>query len=44
MPHRSFFDCLRESDQDFVNRTGWVYLQGASIYLPEDDILILPPN
>ena len=43
MPHQCFFACLREDDQAFANRTGWVYLQGSPIYLPSDDILVLPP-
>ena len=43
MPHRDFFSCLRETDSDFVNRSGWVYRKGASVYLP-DNILVLPPH
>ena len=42
MPHRDFFACLRESDQDFYDRSGWVHQKGAAIYLPEDDISVLP--
>ena len=43
MPHRDFFSCLRESDQDFYDRSGWVHQRGAAIYLPDDDIIVLPP-
>ena len=42
MPHRDFFSCLRESDQDFYDRSGWVHQKGAAIYLPSDDISVLP--
>ena len=44
MSQQCFFACLLEDDQAFINRTGWVYLQGSSIYLPSDDILVLPPS
>ena len=43
MPHQCFFSCLRESDQAFISRSGWVYRPGNSVYLPSDDILVLPP-
>ena len=42
MPHRDFFSCLRESDQDFYDRSGWVHQKGAAIYLPDDVIVVLP--
>ena len=42
MPHRDFFSCLRESDQDFYERSGWVHQKGAAIYLPDDVIIVLP--
>ena len=42
MPHRDFFSCLRESDQDFYDRSGWVHQKGAAIYLPDDVIIVLP--
>ena len=29
MPRQCFFACLCESDQDFIDRTGWVYHQGC---------------
>ena len=44
MPRRCFFTCVRETDQQFIDRSGWVYRQGASVYLPADDILVLPPQ
>ena len=42
MPHRDFFSCLRETDQEFYDRSGWVHQKGAAIYLPDDVIVVLP--
>ena len=34
MPTKFFLDLLKESDQDFVVRTGWEYRHDAPLYVP----------
>ena len=34
MPSLLAFDLVRESDQDFEARTGWVYNAGSPVVLP----------
>lgn len=34
MPTLSFFDLLRESDYDFLHRTGWEYSPESPVDLP----------
>jgi len=34
MPRLFAFDLVRESDQDFENRTGWTYHAGSPVELP----------
>ena len=41
-PHRDFFSCLRESNQEFVSRSGWVYHSRVQICVPFPDIVVLP--
>ena len=42
-PHRDFFCCLRESNQGFIDRSGWIYSPTSSpINVPFPDIQILP--
>ena len=41
-PHRDFFCCLRESNQGFIDRSGWIYSPTSSpINVPFPDIQIL---
>ena len=42
MPHRNFFCCLLESNQGFINRTGWVYSTQSPINMPFEDNVVLP--
>ena len=43
MPRLNFFDLLRESDLDFVQRTGWVYRIDAPIHVPDPCVIVHPP-
>ena len=41
MPTLSFFDLLRESDYDFISRTGWEYSPESPIDLPTVPTIIV---
>ena len=41
-PHRDFFACVRESNQEFVNGSGWVYRDDGPVDVPFDGVVILP--
>ena len=40
MPTKLFFDLLKESDQDFVARTGWEYRHDAQLYIPTSGMFL----
>ena len=42
MPRLDFFSCLRESNLDFLNRTGFFYTHHSPINMPPD-VIVLPP-
>ena len=42
MPQRDFFSCLRESDAEFISRTGWYYTHNSPVNMPPD-VIVLPP-
>ena len=42
MPRLDFFSCLRESNLDFLNRTGFFYTHDSPINMPPD-VIVLPP-
>ena len=44
MPTKFFFDLLRETDQDFVDRTGWFYRHDQPLYIPSPCVLVQPPH
>ena len=44
MPTRFFFDLLRETDHEFVNRTGWYYRHDQLLYVPCSSVLVQPPH
>ena len=43
MPTTFFFDLLRETDQEFVVRTGWFYRHDQHIHIPDPSIQVRPP-
>ena len=43
MPTKSFFDLLRETDKDFVARTGWEYRHDAPLYVPNPLVQVQDP-
>ena len=43
MPTTFFFDLLRETDQEFVVRTGWFYRHDQHIHVPDPSIRVRPP-
>ena len=44
MPTKFFFDLLRETDEEFVNRTGWYYRHDQLLYVPSSSVLVQPPH
>ena len=42
MPHQDFFSLLRESNAEFLNRTGWFYTHSSPVNMPPD-VIVLPP-
>ena len=34
---------LRETDQDFLHRTGWVYRHDAELHMPNPCVIVQPP-
>ena len=42
MPRLNFFDLLRESDKDFINRSGWQY-NPSFTYAMIPDVQVLKP-
>ena len=44
MPTKFFFDLLRETDQEFINRTGWFYRHDQFLYVPNSCVLVQPPH
>ena len=42
MPRLNFFDLLRESDEDFINRSGWQY-NPSFTYAMIPDVQVLEP-
>ena len=44
MPTKFFFDLLQETDQEFVDRTGWFYQHDQPLYVPNPCVLIQPPH
>ena len=43
MPTKLFFDLLKETDQDFVARTGWEYRHDAQLYIPNPLVHVQDP-
>ena len=44
MPTKFLFDLLQETDQDFVDRTGWFYRHDQPLYIPSPCVLVQPPH
>ena len=44
MPTKFFFDLLQETDQEFVDRTGWFYRHDQPLYIPSPCVLVQPPH
>ena len=44
MPTKFFFDLLQETDQEFVDRTGWFYRHDQPLYVPNPCVLVQPPH
>ena len=42
MLHHDFFTCLRESNDEFVQRSRWYYTHRSPVNLPPD-VIVLPP-
>ena len=43
MPRLLAFDLIRETDQEFQNRSGWQYRSTSPVMLP-DTIIVQPSN
>lgn len=43
MPLINFFDLLRETDQEFIQRTRWVYRADAPLHVPDPCVIVQPP-
>ena len=43
MPKKLFFDLLKESDQEFVARTGWEYRHDAPLYVLNPMVQVQDP-
>ena len=44
MPSKFFFDLLRETDHEFVTRTGWYYRHDQLLFVPCSSVLVQPPH
>ena len=43
MPTKLFFYLLRETDQEFVARTGWFYRHDQQLHVPDPCVRVQPP-
>ena len=43
MPTTLFFDLLRETNREFVTRTGWFYRHDQQIHVPDPCVRVQPP-
>ena len=43
MPRLSIFSLLRESDEEFIQRTGWTYQPLSRVYGLDPEVQVLEP-
>ena len=42
MPQLDFFSLLRETDAQFLTRSGWSYRRDAPVHMPDQTVHVLP--